>query len=336
MPTYNASSYVADAIESILRQTFRSFELIVVDDGSTDDTAEIVSGYAERDRRVQPIFMHHAGVSAAMNRGIEATRKEWVAVMHADDVASPRRLETQLRAAREQPEVVTWGSFAEHINDDGRALSLSATGPTSVKAFEARRRTGRPVLIVHSSAFIRRDALVEIGGYDERFNTCEDLDLFDRLTDLGPIVVLPEPLIQRRIHATSNTMRTYSRMHQLARYVAERRRCRNAGQPVPVLAAFLTAEDQRPFPQRVNEWIADTSRLEYHRAAISYGCRRYVRSALHFACSVALSPSYAVPRVWSQLITYRPMTGKADVAPTQLAATHRETYVPKSSIYEAA
>ncbi|HRL13268.1 MAG TPA: glycosyltransferase family A protein, partial [Aggregatilineales bacterium] len=123
MPAYNAASFIAQAIESILNQTLRNFELIIVDDGSTDTTAQIIADYAARDPRIKAIQGTHRGVSAALNLGLAEARAPWIAIMHADDVALPRRLERQLACAASDPRVIIWGANGYHIGVSGKRLS---------------------------------------------------------------------------------------------------------------------------------------------------------------------------------------------------------------------
>src|SRR5688572_27460772 len=106
MPVFNGQRFLAQAMNSLLAQTFHDFEIIVVDDGSTDASPAILRDYAERDSRVRVIHGDHAGISAALNRGIEASTHEWIARIDADDVASPDRFAKQIAAARANPDVV--------------------------------------------------------------------------------------------------------------------------------------------------------------------------------------------------------------------------------------
>src|SRR3990172_7527055 len=109
MPAYNSSQYIGEAIESILHQTYRSFELIVVVDGSkdaTDTTLDIARLYERPDLRVRVIEGSHGGPSRALNTGIELAKNSWIAVMHADDIALPQRLEKQINAVQTNPRIV--------------------------------------------------------------------------------------------------------------------------------------------------------------------------------------------------------------------------------------
>ena len=330
IPAFNAAAFLAPAIESILRQTYRHFEIIIVDDGSRDGTAAIAREYASDHVNIRAYSIPHAGISVAMNYGVSRARYDWIAVMHADDIAMPRRLEKQLRAARENPDVVVWGSYAVHISRSGAEMSLSATGPTTVEAFEERRRSRRPVLVVHSSAMIRRDALFQVGGYDPRFETSEDLDLFDRLSDVGPIVAIPEPLVQRRIHESCNTMRTYSRMHLMTRFVSERRRRKDEEGVDLDLEAYIASEAAQRLRRRIRTWVTETSQYHYHCAGIHFGSKNFALAAGHFISSACLDPRYAVLRAWNQLASFHLRRSQSN------AYALLENSVTPAPIYEAA
>ena len=120
MPAYNTERYVAKAIESILSQTLKEFEFIIVDDGSTDKTLEIATVYARRDPVYACCTAIMAGCGCAQP-GLECRRCSWVAIMHADDVALPIRLAVQWEMAQTDPEVVIWGTDGFHISANGQS-----------------------------------------------------------------------------------------------------------------------------------------------------------------------------------------------------------------------
>ncbi len=101
MPVYNAAAYLEEAISSILAQTYRHLELIVVDDGSTDESPDVLRAFASRDARVRPLFLPHGGLSRAINSGIAVAKGELIARMDADDVSAPERFEVQVEWMRQ-------------------------------------------------------------------------------------------------------------------------------------------------------------------------------------------------------------------------------------------
>ncbi|HKX28131.1 MAG TPA: glycosyltransferase family A protein, partial [Blastocatellia bacterium] len=119
MPVYNGSAYLSQAIESIRWQTFRDFEMLIVDDGSTDNTAEIALQHAEQDKRIRVIFGNHEGDAAARNLAGQEAKYPWIAMMDADDVALPTRFEKQLAAVQANPQIAALGTAVYHMTASG-------------------------------------------------------------------------------------------------------------------------------------------------------------------------------------------------------------------------
>lgn len=304
MPAYNASAYVQTAVRSVLAQTHRRLELVVVDDGSTDDTLAQVQQAADGDGRLRIVSGPHAGISRALNTGCEAAQHEWLAVMHADDVALPDRLQRQLLAARAQPEVLCWGSWAAHANRHGRVVGVSCTGPTTLEEYRARRRAGDDVYVIHPTMMFRRQTWRAIGGYRQFYDGAEDMDLCERVAERGPLLAVPRVLLLYRLHSQSVTMRSFFHMQQLLRYLRRRRAL--GGQAAELSwEEFAASEARRSWLSRAATSLGDLGRCCYRRAGIHWGERRAVAATIALAASALLQPHYALPRVWQQLLSRR-------------------------------
>jgi glycosyltransferase involved in cell wall biosynthesis len=129
MPVYNTERYVAEAVESILAQTFRNFEFLIIDDGSTDRSLSILKRYAERDPRIYLVSRPNTGYVIALNEMLAMARGEFIARIDADDIALPERFEVQVAYLREHPEVVCLGSKVQFIDE-----ALGATVPWPIAA----------------------------------------------------------------------------------------------------------------------------------------------------------------------------------------------------------
>lgn len=198
LPVWNGQIYLAAAIRSILLQTHTDFELIVVDDGSTDMSASIAESFALSDPRVLVLRRPHDGFAAALNAALASARGEYIARMDADDVSVPHRLERQISFLRQHPQCVAVGSWVEVIDADGNPLGLTRFVEAHDEIVGAFLRG--ITAIAHPSVLVRRDALIAIGGYDALQHPSEDLDLWLRLIDQGGLANLPEPLLQYRRH----------------------------------------------------------------------------------------------------------------------------------------
>ena len=202
MPCYNGMPYLSEALNSTLAQTHEPVEIIVVDDGSSDDSAECVREYAVRypDRSIRLITQANAGEPAARNAGIRAAKGRWIAMLDTDDWWEPAKLEKQIEAARQAgPEcVLVHTGVLAHLPD-------GSTSPSNLDA--GARRTGwcteallEPASIGHPSIMVLTSALKKIDGYDETFRQACDIDLYFRLSAVGTFAFVPECLLHYRKH----------------------------------------------------------------------------------------------------------------------------------------
>ena len=158
MPVYNGARYVAEAIDSILAQTFSDFEFIIVDDGSTDRSLKIIRNYEKRDARIKVISRPNTGIVGALNDALAAAESEFIARMDADDVALPDRFQAQLDYVRNNPDVVALGSRVIGIDPCGCELFRSEH-KLDHDAIDAELLNGVGWAIVHPAAMLRRDAV---------------------------------------------------------------------------------------------------------------------------------------------------------------------------------
>jgi len=196
IPTYNRSDYLAQALDSVLVQTFVPEEVIVVDDGSTDDTPAVLQSYGDR---ILALRQENSGAAAARNRGIARARGEWVAFLDADDMWEPQALEALVQAIPEYPDAGLITFRGRVVTPAGRRtekiLGTQSPGPDFTSESFLREDSGGVL-----TPMVRREILMEAGGYDESLRTAHDCDLWLRLTFRTRMVSLPEPLLLRRVH----------------------------------------------------------------------------------------------------------------------------------------
>ena len=197
MPVCNAERYIAEAVESILAQTFSDFEFIIVDDGSTDGSAGILGRYGKQDTRIRLISRPNTGIVGALNDGLSQAGGKYVARMDADDRCRPDRLALQVEYLETHSEIVVLGSYASMIDPDGRLLCPEVKVPLGHEEIEANHLRGLQT-IFHPAAMIRANALKQIGGYRNGYCPAEDLDLWLRLGEVGRLANLPARLFTWR------------------------------------------------------------------------------------------------------------------------------------------
>lgn len=207
MAAYNPGRYLAEAICSVLAQTFTRFELVVLDDGSTDGTWELLQDFAVRDSRVRPFRNdRNLGFSGTRNRlfTLMNPASEYIAVLDSDDVALRDRLENQLGFLEAHPELGAVGSSIIIIGEDSRITGFRSY-PETASAVRTSALCANP--LAHSTLFMRKSVHEQLGGYGTELSCCEDYDYLLRMLAITDIANLPVPQVAYRISASQWTKR---------------------------------------------------------------------------------------------------------------------------------
>jgi glycosyltransferase involved in cell wall biosynthesis len=202
MSVFNGERFVAEAIESILNQTFRDFEFIIIDDGSTDGTAAVLRHYQEIDLRIVVHHQQNKGLIASLNAGCDLAQGRYIARMDADDVAIPERLDRQINYLEQFPAIALLGSSVNIIDDRGRHLYFLKF-PTADEKIKEWLYDLHQVPISHPTVVFRTEVLRATGGYRPALLAGEDYDLFIRIAERWQVANLEEPVLNMRRHANS-------------------------------------------------------------------------------------------------------------------------------------
>ncbi len=194
MPVYNAEQYLRTAIESILRQTFTNFEFLIVNDGSTDKSGDILQSYT--DPRVKIITQSQSGLVSSLNRLLDLAQGTYIARMDADDESAPTRFAEQLSWFKENPNGILVGSWTEVMDEDGHEIE-QARYPLADSFCRIALITGNA--FAHGAVMFRRGEY----RYRKDYNFAEDYDLWRRLATLGTIGNMPRYLYHWRTHSQS-------------------------------------------------------------------------------------------------------------------------------------
>lgn len=272
IPTYNYGRFIARAVTSVLGQSYQAVECIVVDDGSTDDTAEVLRGFG---RDVTVVRQTHRGVSAARNAAIAVARGEYIALLDGDDEWHPDKVATQVRRLAAAPDLGCVGSGLVHVAANGRRDVISGRRNTL-----DRRRVLRDVALRRywiggsgSGAVMRRAALDRVGPFDEQLAAAEDWDMWMRFAATTPIDNVEDVLVSIHRHGTGifrdaalverNQWHAYrkavARWPDVLTTIVRRRMramiladagCELAGQPVSALGYYARSLAAWPFSYR--------------------------------------------------------------------------------------
>jgi hypothetical protein len=231
MSVFNGQAYLRGAVESILAQTFTDFEFVIIDDGSTDKTAEILSDYAKRDDRVRVVSHENRGRAESLNRGIELARAPLIARMDADDISLPHRLKEQADFLERHPEVGLLSGAYDLMGSDNKILN---TIRLPLGDLEIRTRMLDYNAMCHPAVIMRKDIVLSAGGYRRAFSESEDYDLWLRMAERTRLANLEQVVLQYRIHpgqASIQNMQHQTWCILAARVAASLRR---SGKPDPL------------------------------------------------------------------------------------------------------
>ena len=224
IPVYNGAAFLAEAVASVRNQTVRPNEVIVVDDGSTDGTPDVVAALGEG---IRCFRRENRGPAAARNRGVAAATGDWIAFLDADDRWPEGKLAAQLDYLREHRDVVLVSGDMGEVDDDGRVLVPSVLARHGqLERFRALNGRHMPAavrellaanFIPTGTVLVRRDVLVEVGGFNAYLRYGEDLELWCRIAARYPIACLPQVLMWRRRHGANLSGRELPLLRELAR-----------------------------------------------------------------------------------------------------------------------
>lgn len=207
MTAFNAEKYIDNAIESVLRQTFEDFELLIINDGSTDNTVSIIEGYA--DERIRLINNdQNKGLEFSRNRGLTEAKGKYVAILDSDDIAFHTRLEKQYAYLERNPDCALCGSHADIIDEQGKLTGEQLTGPADPEQFRMRLLFHN--FFVNSSVMYRTELVRALGGYRD-FAPAEDFELFVRIAQEAKIHNIQEPLVQYRKHHDNISLKQHKK-----------------------------------------------------------------------------------------------------------------------------
>lgn len=230
MSVYNGERFLMEAIESILNQTYRDFEFLIINDGSTDSSREIILSY--NDPRIRLIDNEqNMGLTRSLNKGLRLARGNYIARMDADDISMPERLERQLGFMERNPDIGLLGSWIEAIDIYGNILYKLKLPETDAYIkwtllFEN--------CIVHSSAFYKRDLSMKLDGYNEQFKRAQDYDLWSKMSFVTSIYQIPEVLLKLRDSSDSQKTCYIQDQEKTVRHVLKYSLSKTLGRDIPL------------------------------------------------------------------------------------------------------
>lgn len=291
VPVYNGSAYLAETLESLLSQTFRNFELLAIDDGSTDGSSDLVRSF--KDERVRLIQKNNGGLCETLNLGIWEARAPYIARSDQDDISFPERLERQLKVMEDHSEAHALFSYNTKFGRKRRWSNADklvvATG--ELKEYEPMKDG----CMLASTIFARTAALKSIGGFRQDYYPVDDWDLECRLAQAGKVLVLREPLVAYRFQTSANTYRVFAEMREKSRWTKDSYRRRLQSIPELTFEQFRLAQANDLW-SRVGRYCRDSSMLQMRIAGQRFLDGRYLSAAGHLCRAILIGPGDIILR----------------------------------------
>jgi glycosyltransferase involved in cell wall biosynthesis len=302
---YNGGDYLIEAVESIFKQTYTNWELILVNDGSKDDTLKLMEKYAVQDNRIKVLSHENKGISYSNNRALEIAKGKYYAKLDADDRMLPNRLEKQVTYLQNHPEVTMLSCQAHYINPKGKRIGIQITpGYTSIEESKEAREEGRLIIALHSGFMTYMDKIKEVKGYREDLPCVVDLDLYNRMIEKGNVlIILGDKLVEYRMHLASVmalTTRNNQTQH-VKSWLSDTYKRRVKGEKELSLDEFKSLQAQA---SSWNQWKRRTKEMAYHHrrnSIIHYGDNSYLPFVYSVGMATLLQPIHTLSRVGAWL-----------------------------------
>jgi glycosyltransferase involved in cell wall biosynthesis len=295
MPVLNARAFLAESIHSVLSQSFSQFELLIVDNGSSDGSREYAQSLS--DKRVRVLNATQRGAAHAINAGIAAARADLLAIMDADDVSLPDRLGVQVAYMREHPECVLLGARFSFLI----GKNLVPVAPPLMYHRQIRKALlqGNAVFSNGSTMF-RAVAAKKVGGHCLN-GPAHDFDFFLRMSEIGIVHNLHETLYHYRLHEGASTASTNPFMREQITFAVACARAREAGIPEPAFGDFRREWSTRSRRAKLTDRATEISNRLYRDGVVQLADRNLVSAGLAIFGSAVLNPSKVIYRVQRRL-----------------------------------
>jgi glycosyltransferase involved in cell wall biosynthesis len=273
-------------------QTFRNFELLAIDDGSTDASADIVRALA--DERVRLIQTKNSGLCRALNLGIAEARASYIARCDQDDISLPERLARQLKVMEDNPEAAALFTYSTKFGKKRRWLNADKF--TMMAGDLKQYDPAKDGSLLCSTMFARTAVLRSIGGFRQPYYPADDLDLECRLSQVGKVLILREPLIAYRFQTGANTYRVFADMREKSHWAKDSYRHRLQGLPELTFEQFQLAQPNN-FWSLVGRCCRDSSKLHMRIAGQRFLDGHDFAAFGHLVQAVLTDPSDIVKRM---------------------------------------
>jgi glycosyltransferase involved in cell wall biosynthesis len=275
---YNAEKYIAEAIESCLNQTYKDIEVIIVNDGSTDNTLAIIQKYVALDSRITLLDQANKGVGMARNTGNNAAKSDFIAVMDADDAMLPNRIEVEYQFMQENPDIDLISCWGHYINEHSKIIGncINPTDLMSREDYDLYKKNDRGFMgILHPGVMYRKVAVLRVGGY-RNMRPGQDIDLLNRMAEQGSrIIILPKILVKYRIYRSEFNTWGGAKLYT-PQWLQENTNRRKKGITEISYEQYEQEMKKLPFLKQVNIKRKVYAKHYFKHAALHWGNKEYM------------------------------------------------------------
>ena len=288
---YNGGELVRHTIDSVLKQTYTDYSFYLIDNGSTkDNTRDILHSYHDP-RIVHVDIDKNEGLANAYNLVLKQISTPWVAIIDADDMWYPTKLEKQMAFLEQHPDYCLLGTWYDLADAQNKVIGTSKEPLTSWDAVERRYKANKLVVFSHPSVIFRRDVAMAVGGFRGQFWPTDDADMWSRMLETGmKACIYPEVLTMYRIHGASNSLTSLAAMSRMKRYTVYCLRLRRNGQPEITYDEYLTKMKERPVLERFSEMYKDYVQYQYKKTVAAYSAKNRCAFVWHAIVCTLLNP----------------------------------------------
>jgi len=303
MTTYNSEKYVSETIKSVINQTFKNWEFIIVDDASTDDTCEIITKFLNTENRIKFFkFDQNKGQSYALNFGLNKCKYDFVARIDNDDLMVPQRLEKQINFMKKNQKVAIVGSYVNYIDCNSLLLKKGKTDFLSSEDIIGKIKNNELVGFNHPTVMMKKETILKLGGYREEYWPADDIDLWNRIIENGyRIEIIPDYLTDYRIHSKSVTIYSVKNSFLKAKFVKHNMIRRRSGKQEITYNDFLMLFNERNLLKKVNSFRKLNGQIFYKKAAFEWSSRNTIKFLYNLIISLILNPFYTFGKVSTKI-----------------------------------
>ena len=288
IPVFNGIEYIKESVDSILNQSYKNFNLLVIDDGSTDGSYEYLSKKA--DNRLTIYKQENLGLCFTLNKYIKSVSTEYIARLDQDDIALNSRLFEQVSFLKKNPSYDVVLSLVNRIGANGYNFGYYHIYNPNKYFFDYDPL--KYGTIAHSTMMFNKKVFMEVGGYRSELYPVDDLDLLHRLHENYKVAVINKPLVNYRIHQDAFTFKYFNDMKLKTSYVNFLAKERKLGRSEITLSDY-----QNKYKQSKVSMISDLGELLFRKAGSFWGCSNYFLSLLYLFLALILNPSNTLKRL---------------------------------------